>query len=223
MVETGWQNGFKRPSAMMRTQRLNSKIQEFLSQYVKGKTVLDVGCVAHSAYVEREDLWLHKHLASSAKSILGLDILESDAAELRQRGYEVTCGDAMTVSLNRTFDVVVAGEIVEHIDDPAAFVSNMARHLNEQGRLVMTTPHVFFFLHFLESIFSSAEQRWNPQHVAWYCPFTLGNLLHRNNLEVESCYYFTRSRKLRRLLKFTHLPCYGIVASSILVIARKRP
>jgi len=178
--------------------------------------------VDHNASVEQENHWLHKHLASSAQSILGLDILESDVAELRQRGYEVACGDAMTVSLNRTFDVVIAGEIIEHVDDPAAFVSNMARHLNEQGRFVMTTPHAFFFLHFLESIFSSAEQRWNSQHVAWYCPFTLRNLLRRNNLEVESCYYFTRSTKLRRLLKLVHLPCFGIVASSILVIARRR-
>jgi len=221
-MEAGWRNVFKWPNAMTQTQRLNSRIQDFLSHFVRDKTVLDVGCVDHSASIEQEEHWLHKHLASSAKSILGLDILESDAVELRQRGYEVTCGDAMTVSLNRTFDVVVAGEIVEHVDDPAAFVCNMARHLNDQGRLVMTTPHVFFFLHFLESIFSSADRRWNPQHVAWYCPFTLGNLLHRNNLEVESCFYFTRSRKLRRLLKLTHLPCYGIIASSILVIARKR-
>jgi 2-polyprenyl-3-methyl-5-hydroxy-6-metoxy-1,4-benzoquinol methylase len=207
---------------MIQTQRLNSRIQDFLSHFVQGKTVLDVGCVDHSASVEREDHWLHKHLASSARSILGLDILETDAAELRRRGYEVVCGDAMTVSLNQTFDVVVAGEIIEHIDNPATFVSNMARHLNEQGRLVMTTPHAFFFLHFLESIFSSAKRRWNPQHVTWYCPFTLENLLRRNDLEVESCYYFTRSRKLRRVMQLTHLPCYGVVASSILMIARKK-
>jgi 2-polyprenyl-3-methyl-5-hydroxy-6-metoxy-1,4-benzoquinol methylase len=207
---------------MMQTQRLNSRIQDFLSQFVQNKTVLDVGCVDHSASVEREEYWLHKHLARTARSIVGLDILESDVAELRRRGYKVMCGDAITVSLNQTFDVVVAGEFIEHIDNPAAFVSNMARHLNEQGRLVMTTPHPFFFLHFLESIFSSAERRWNPQHVAWYCPFTLENLLCRNNLEVESCYYFTRSRKTLRLMKLAHLPCYGVIASHILVIARKR-
>ncbi len=207
---------------MRRTQRLNSGIQDFLSQLVHGKTVLDVGCVDHSASVEREDHWLHKHLALSAGSILGLDILESDVAELRRRGYDVVCGDATTISLNRTFDIVVAGEIIEHIDDPAAFVSNMMRHLNPQGRLVMTTPHAFFFLHFLESTFLSVERRWNPQHVAWYCPFTLENLLLRNNLEVESCYYFTRSQKLRRFLEFVHLPCYGVFASSILAVARRK-
>ena len=207
---------------MIQTQRLNSRIQDFLAKFVEGKTVLDVGCVDHSASVEQDDHWLHKHLLGRARSVLGLDILESDAAELRRRGYEVVCGNAITVSLEQTFDVVVAGEIIEHIDDPRAFVSNMARHLNERGRLVITTPHVFFFLHFLESIFSSAERRWNRQHVSWYCPFTLENLLRRSNLEVESCYYFTRSPKLRRLLELAHLPCYGVVASSILMIAKKQ-
>jgi 2-polyprenyl-3-methyl-5-hydroxy-6-metoxy-1,4-benzoquinol methylase len=126
-------------TAMIPTQRLNLRFKDFLSQFVQNRTVLDVGRVDHSASVEREDHWLHKHLARSARSVVGLDILESDAAELRRRGYEVVCGDATTVSLNRTFDVVVAGEIIEHVDNPAAFVSNMARHLNEQGQLVMTT------------------------------------------------------------------------------------
>src|SRR6516162_2765037 len=208
---------------MAQLQRLGLRIQDFLSQYVKGKSVLDVGCVDHSSAVEQEEHWLHKHLALNAGSILGLDILESEVRVLQERGYAVICGDANTISFNETFDVVVAGEIIEHVENPGTFLSNMARHLNGQGRLVMTTPHPFFFLHFLESIFSSADRRWNPQHVAWYCPFTLENLLRRSGLEVEYCYYFTRSPKLRSILQLLHLPCYGFLASSVLLIARKHP
>ena len=208
---------------MIQPQRLGSRIQDFLSQYVKGRSVLDVGCVDHSSSVEQEEHWLHKHLALNAGSILGLDILESEVEVLRQRGYEVSCGDANTIFLNRTFDVVVAGEIIEHVENPGAFLCNMARHLSAQGRLVITTPHPFFLLHFFESIFSCVDRRWNPQHVAWYCPFTLENLLRRTGLEVESCYFFTRSPKLRSILSFLHLPCYGFLASSLLVIARRFP
>ncbi len=202
-------------------ERQSGTIQDFLSGFVRGKDVLDVDCLDHNAALEATDTWLHKHILRSANSVVGLDLLESGVAELRNRGYDIRSGDACTASLEQTFDVVVAGEIIEHIDDPAAFVSNMARHLNDRGRLIITTPHAFFFLHFLESIFSSGERRWNPEHVSWYCPFTLGNLLRRNNLEVESCYYFTRSQKLRRLLNLLHIPCYGFLASSILVVARK--
>jgi hypothetical protein len=40
--------------------------------------------------------WLPEHLARSAQSILGLDILESEVGELRRRGYDVVSGDATT-------------------------------------------------------------------------------------------------------------------------------
>ena len=206
---------------MYTMQRLSGSIQDFVSDYVRGKDVLDVGCVDHIATFEATDSWLHKHIVRSANRAVGLDLLESEAAKLREKGYDIRCGDACSVSLDQTFDVVVAGEIIEHVDNPAAFVSNMARHLNDNGRLVITTPYAFFAWHFLESIFSSGERRWNPEHVSWYCPFTLENLLRRSNLQIESCYYFTRSRKLRRLLNIFHIPCYGFLASSILVIARK--
>ena len=205
----------------IKVRRLTMTVQEFLARLVEGKTVLDVGCADHSALMETAGSWLHKHLARSARSILGLDILESEVGELRRRGYDVVSGDATTICLDRRFDFVVAGEIIEHVDAPGAFVANMARHLNQDGRLVLTTPNPFFALHFLESIFTSPDKRWNPEHVGWYCPFTLGNLLRRNGLEVEACYYFTRSRKLRWVMRTLHIPCYGFLASTILVIARR--
>lgn len=204
-----------------KVQRISEPVQDFLANFVNGKNVLDVGCVDHTAALESTDTWLHKHIVRSAKNVVGLDLIESEAAKLRQLGYDIRSGDACTVSLDQTFDAVVAGELIEHLDCPGAFVANMARHLNDHGRLAMTTPHAFFFLHFLESIFSSGERRWNREHVSWYCPFTLENLLRRNDLEIEACYYFTRSRKLRRVLNLLHIPCYGFLASSILVIARK--
>jgi 2-polyprenyl-3-methyl-5-hydroxy-6-metoxy-1,4-benzoquinol methylase len=202
--------------------RLTGSVQEFLARLVEGKTVLDVGCADHSVSREASDSWLHKHLARSARFILGVDILESEAAELRRRGYNVISGDATTIALDRRFDVVVAGEIIEHVGAPAALVASLARHLNQEGRLALTTPHAFFALHFLESVFCSPAKRWNEQHVTWYCPSTLGNLLRRNGLDVEESYYFTRSRKLRWIMKALHIPCYGFLASSILVIARRK-
>lgn len=199
---------------------LSGNIRDFISAYVKGKTVLDVGCIDHSASHAAENTWLHQHLVASAKYTVGLDLLESDAAKLREAGYNIVCGDACTASLGRTFDVIVAGEIIEHIDSTAAFLTNMAGHLNEDGRLVLTTPNAFFLLHMIESVFRSPDDCWNPEHVCWYEPFTLRNLLSRNNLEIDSMYYFTRSRKLLRLMRLTGLPSYGPLSSSILVIAK---
>lgn len=40
----------------------------------------------------------------------------------------------------RTFDVVLASEVIEHTDDPRAFVALLAKHLADGGVLAMTTP-----------------------------------------------------------------------------------
>jgi 2-polyprenyl-3-methyl-5-hydroxy-6-metoxy-1,4-benzoquinol methylase len=154
---------------------------------------------------------------------VGLDILEPEVQELRQRGYNMVAGDATSVRLGPKFDYVVAGELIEHVGNAAALLANMARHLEPDGRLVITTPHVFFLQHYIEFLMSIHRRRWHPQHVAWYCPFTLENLLHQNGYEVESCYLFTRSRKLRRLMNLLHLPRFEFLGSTIVLIAQQRP
>lgn len=207
---------------LMKTQYLNPKtsIQEFLGSFVRGKTVLDLGCVEHDESSEAAEFWLHKHLLKNAKSVLGMDILEKDVEQLRQRGYNIICGDATKDWAGQTFDVVVAGEIIEHVPDPGGLLTNMRRHLNPDGQLVITTPHPFFFANFLVSMLSKENSYWHPDHVAWFCPYTLRSALHKAGYKVEAAYYATRSRKLRKLLSFLRLPCYGILAMSIIVIAR---
>jgi SAM-dependent methyltransferase len=199
---------------------LNTTHFELLTDLVRGRHVLDVGCVDHKAAIEQSDRWLHKHIVRSAASTLGLDIVETEAAKLRELGYDIVCGDATSISLGRKFDVIIAGEIIEHIANPGAFVANMGRHLNDGGRLVLTTPYAHYAWHFAESLLWQPDKRWNPEHVAWYCPFTLGNLVERAGLTVEACYRFTRSRKLLGVLKSLGLPCPGPLASSFAIVAR---
>ena len=206
----------------MITKRLPASVtvQQFLSSYVKDKTVLDVGCVDHNPSSETLNTWLHRHLVHSATSVIGLDILQSHVEELRKRGYDMICGDATSILLDRKFDVIVAGEFIEHIGSPGPFISNMVHHLNENGRLVITTPHAFFLLHAIERWFSLEEKRWNEEHVSWYCPFTLANLLKSNGWEVENIYFATRSKILRRILRVLHLPCFGFLSSTIIAVAK---
>jgi 2-polyprenyl-3-methyl-5-hydroxy-6-metoxy-1,4-benzoquinol methylase len=194
---------------------------DFLGHYVAGKTVLDVGCVQHEASSEASEFWLHRRLAESAKSVLGIDVVEEEIEELRRRGYNIIYADAMTASLQQTFDVIVAGEVIEHVVNPGALLTNMRRHLNEDGTLVLTTPYPFFFHNVLTAIFSRQKLCWNSDHVAWYEPYVLGTMLRKTGYALDICYYFTRSRKLRRLLSVLHLPCFGFLATSIMVIARR--
>src|SRR5579872_3744834 len=108
------------------TQRIQTDILSYLEDQVRGLDVLDVGCCDHDVdNPPSGDRWMHARLGRAAKSILGMDILERDCAKLRARGYDVVAGDACTVSLDRTFDVVVAGEIIEHVENPGQLVRNL--------------------------------------------------------------------------------------------------
>jgi 2-polyprenyl-3-methyl-5-hydroxy-6-metoxy-1,4-benzoquinol methylase len=205
---------------MIRPVGSNASIQDYLTALVKDKTVLDVGCVEHKANSEQSENWLHKRLRSSATRVLGLDLSEPGVAELNRRGYEIVCGDAMTVDVGERFDLVTAGEIIEHVENPGTLIRNLKRHLKPGGKLVVTTPNVFYGLHFVESLVASPYNRWNEEHVSWFCYFTLENLLVRCGMQVEQCLYFSRSRKARQLFQTLHVPCPGFLASSLVMIAR---
>jgi 2-polyprenyl-3-methyl-5-hydroxy-6-metoxy-1,4-benzoquinol methylase len=207
---------------MIRPVGSSGTVQAFLSELVTGKKVLDVGCVAHSAEREGDDAWLHKHLCRTAAHVTGVDIVEEGVLELNRRGYYVVCGDAAAIDLGQRFDVAVAGEIIEHVDNPGVLVRNLRKHLTDDGLLVLTTPNIFFALHFAESILFSPYGRWNPEHVSNYCYFTLENLLDRNGMRVKDCYYFCRSRKTRKLLRALSLRPPGWLASTIVAVARKK-
>jgi 2-polyprenyl-3-methyl-5-hydroxy-6-metoxy-1,4-benzoquinol methylase len=206
----------------MKTGRLDTKMSifDFLSVLVKDKEVLDVGCVEHSAEAEASEFWMHRHLVRGARSVLGVDILESDVEELRSRGYNIVCADATTDWLGRKFDIVFAGEVIEHVVNPGGLLSNLRRHLKDDGRLMITTPNPFYALNGMVPVFSWERRFWNPDHVAWYCPYTLASMFRKTGYEMESCYYFTRSRKLRRLLRTLHIPSFGILSMSIVAIAK---
>jgi SAM-dependent methyltransferase len=195
-------------------------VTDFLCSLVKDKSVLDVGCVAHTATEEASEFWVHRHLVRHAKSVLGTDILREDVEQLQSRGYNIVCADAMSDSLDRKFDVIVLGEIIEHLVNPGGLLTNMRRHLAEDGIVVLTTPHPFFLFNLLHSMFSPKRTLWHPDHVAWYCPFTLRGMLHKTGFDMEVCYYATRSRKLRRLLSLLRIPCFGWMAMTIIAVAR---
>src|SRR4030095_5662242 len=171
---------------------------------------------------EQWETWLHKHLCRTAQRVVGLDYNQEGAAELNRRGYNVVCGDAMTLDLGERFDVVTAGEIVEHVENPGSMIRNLRRHLKPGGQLVLTTPNVFFGLHFAESFFASPYKRWNPEHVAWYDYFTLENLFGRCGLKVDQCLFFTRSRKTRKVLQTFNMRCPRVLASSLVMVGSNR-
>ena len=121
---------------------------EYLTQLCAGQRVVhvgfaDIGCQSLN---EEADAWLHTRLAASARELVGLDVDEQGVALARERGYEAHVVDCSDPDAVRALglppaDVVVAGEVIEHIDDARAFLDALHVLVRPDGILVVTTPN----------------------------------------------------------------------------------
>jgi 2-polyprenyl-3-methyl-5-hydroxy-6-metoxy-1,4-benzoquinol methylase len=101
-----------------------------------GSHVLDVGC--SSGYLARP-------LVARGCTVVGIELDENAAAAARSVCEEVLVGDVESMALpfsDASFDVVLCGDVVEHLRDPGRFLERVRPLLGSGGRLVLTTPNV---------------------------------------------------------------------------------
>jgi SAM-dependent methyltransferase len=148
-----------------------------IKKYVTGKDVLDVGCAGCPYNPKKVPFDIIK---ANAKSYWGLDIRKS-------KDPKILHGDAETTNLNKKFDVIVAGDIIEHLSNQGLFLENMKKHLRPGGKLIISTPNI--------------RSRWifsptNPEHVLWHSKQTFLQLFKRHNYQVVEFYYYFGNKKL---------------------------
>jgi 2-polyprenyl-3-methyl-5-hydroxy-6-metoxy-1,4-benzoquinol methylase len=163
---------------------INDRAEE-ICRLAKGKRVLDVGVVAHTADAWKSSAWLHGRISKAAASCVGVDILPEQVNILKAEGFDVRCADITLEPLPETFELIVCGEIIEHIENPGALFANAARMLEPGGHLVLSTPNPWYINCILKNIHSTTMLLESVDHVAWYDPATLYELSSRHQLELE--------------------------------------
>jgi 2-polyprenyl-3-methyl-5-hydroxy-6-metoxy-1,4-benzoquinol methylase len=154
-------------------------------QFVEGPTVLDVGCAGHVVRAGSRD-WLHGRLRERF-AVTGIDISECNIAQMRDLGFsDLHIQSADDFDLGRTFNTIVAGELIEHVSNPGRFFARAKVHLGAGGRLVLSTPYVFSLMYALYAANHFPKTCENRQHTCWFCPSTIAELAAREGLEVES-------------------------------------
>lgn len=190
---------------------------DYFCQRAAGKVVLDLGCVNHDVTDEASRFWLHKALREVAADLTGLDYLQDAVDVLVGQGYNVVQGDAQDFHLGRKFDVIVAGDIVEHLNNQDGFLKSCMAHLKDDGMLVISTPNPWFWKHSLLSVLHEEVPN-NDEHTAWFCPRTYRQLAARYGLELGETRFVTRYWKDR----IWPLP-RGIRNPTWLATLRKKP
>jgi SAM-dependent methyltransferase len=97
----------------------------------------------------------------------------------------VMVADLTREPLNQQFDLIVAGEVLEHVDAPGKFMKNCAAMLRPDGRLAITVPNPWYVNAVLKSALRSQTFVDSADHVCWYDASTLVELGQRNGFASE--------------------------------------
>lgn len=101
------------------------------------KRVLDVGCATGH---------LTKHLASNGCSVVGVELQEDFAGEAIPYCEQVVIGDIQEAStlarIDGKFDVIVFGDVLEHLSCPQDVLNNVHRLLNDGGFIIVSLPNI---------------------------------------------------------------------------------
>lgn len=168
----------------------------FILSAVAGRRCLDLGCVNHDLGLRGRADWLHGEIVRVASRVVGVDIIPGAVESLRAEGYEVVCADVQEMHLGEAFDVIVGGELIEHIENPGRFLNNMRSHLAPGGRLILTTPNPFYLLEQLQILLFGRLHLFNAEHVMWYCPYTMSVLAARCKLTLSHVYAYNNSKRI---------------------------
>jgi SAM-dependent methyltransferase len=211
---------------------------DFLSDLASGASVLHLGCTA--APYTKENLengnLLHARLEAVADHVTGVDNDEEGIKELKDLGFhDLVAADLERLEdceFSRRYDLIIAGEVIEHLNDPGKFLRGLQKHMQSSTRLVITTINAYcgmrFFQYALRGKGGTAEPV-HPDHVAYYSYRTLKLLVERNGYILESFFFYDLGKEDRKsnrtILNLINDVCVAFskqLADGIVAVCRKK-
>lgn len=213
-----------------KVERLRSR-DEIIVKKCENKGVLHIGCADWPITNVRikENNLLHKKIADVTSSCVGVDISEEGLAALKKNGFShVRYGDAERLEENFTeamFDVIVAGEVLEHLNNPGLFLKAAFKILRPTGEILITVPNAFFIVNIVALLFH--RENTHRDHVFYFSAKTINCLLERYGYEITYLgYTFPMPKSItKKILKFPFyllfiaIPFFGL---QIVVAASKK-
>ena len=145
-------------------------------------TVLDVGFWGQGVDPNNPK-WLHNIIKAKAKEVYGLD-LEIGEDFLKDSVHYKKCA-AEDADFPVKFDIIFAGDLIEHLVNPGRFLDACKRMLKDGGLLILTTPNTFNLFNLTEKI-TKYEPTVNPDHTFYFNRKVIKVLLEKCGWQVDA-------------------------------------
>ncbi|MDD3175234.1 MAG: class I SAM-dependent methyltransferase [Candidatus Nanoarchaeia archaeon] len=133
--------------------------EELVIPLIKNKSVLDLS----NSWGDFKDL-----INKFAKSYEGVDI---------EKGTTYTADLNEPLNLKKTYEVIVAGELIEHIENTGIFLENVKKHLNSKGLFFLSTPNSTSFRFGFYAFFGKEPEY--SEHIKYFSKDSLKLILSR--------------------------------------------
>jgi len=161
----------------------------FLKDICRGKVVLHLGC-ASALHVDaeiRSGRHLHTNLAEVANKIYGAD-KDREAIRTLQDRFQmknlfVADVEQLDLPIDTKFDVIIAGELIEHLYNPGLFLTSVSNYMSADTKLILTTPNMYGLKYFLHSFMNI--QAMDPDHSLGFSFTLLETLLTRHGYAIH--------------------------------------
>jgi len=165
---------------------------------VRSKSCLDIGAIEHDLSYTEKPSWKFKQLMNVTSKLVGVDILEKETNILRQKGFDIRVCDATSdVFLGEKFEVVVLGDVIEHVSNPINLIKFAIRHLAENGSVIVKTPNVYYIDNVIK--YFRNKDFVNFEHIAWFTPTMALEIARRAGCNLKSYIIFPRKRPWSRI------------------------
>jgi hypothetical protein len=179
---------------------------DFIKQACEKKRVLHLGCTnfPYTKDAIEKDMLLHFELGDIAAELYGFDFDDEGLEILRSSGsnhlFKADLENLDTVDLNDKFDVIIAGEIIEHLTNPGRFLTGIKRFMNAETKLIITTVNAYCAMRFL--IYGlrghgGRNEPVHPDHVSYFSYNTIKVMIEKNGLEMREFYFYDLGKEHR--------------------------
>lgn len=211
---------------------------EFLKKIASGKRVLHLGCTNFPYTLDsiNSGTLLHADLAEISAELTGFDFDQEGIDLLDTQGfselYRADLEKLEEVQLEREFDVIIAGEMIEHLNNQGLFLKGIQRFMGSGTKLVITTVNAYCAFRF--AIYAlrgrgGENEPVHPDHIAYYSYRTLRKLIENNGLEVEEFFFYDLGVEHRGTLKWYYraindasVALFPQLSDGVIAVCRKR-